>query len=228
MNKSEAIGNLAKAIALSQVEVENATKDTKNEFFKSKYADLAAVLNVIRPVFSKHNIAIVQLPSFAAPIASVETMLIHESGEFISSVCSAPVGKQDAQGIGSAITYLRRYSLAAMCGVAQEDDDGNGASDKDKPKQPSNKPQPQTKPAPEVKKLSNDEREMGVKDMKAAPDEAALKEALLGWHKAAKDVGDKDSIAFFNDCYHQCAAAFKEPFLHDDNDYANDGSWRAR
>lgn len=215
MNKSEAIGNLAKAIALSQVEVENATKDTKNEFFKSKYADLAAVLNVIRPVFSKHNIAIVQLPSFAAPIASVETMLIHESGEFISSVCSAPVGKQDAQGIGSAITYLRRYSLAAMCGVAQEDDDGNGASDKDKPKQPATPKQPPTnqtlaKPTPEVKKLSNDEREMGVKDMKAAPDEAALKEALLGWHKAAKDVGDKDSIAFFNDCYHQCAAAFAE------------------
>jgi len=116
VNKSETIGKLAKAIALAQLEVENAIKDTKNEFFKSSYADLAAVLNVIRPVFSKHNIAIVQLPSFAAPIASVETMLIHESGEFISNVCSSPVGKQDAQGIGSAITYLRRYSLAAFCG----------------------------------------------------------------------------------------------------------------
>lgn len=135
MNKSETIGKLAKAIALSQVEVENATKDTKNEFFKSKYADLAAVLNVIRPVFSKHNIAIVQLPSFAAPIASVETMLIHESGEFISSVCSAPVGKQDAQGIGSAITYLRRYSLAAFAGIAQEDDDANASVGKTQPKQ---------------------------------------------------------------------------------------------
>ena len=213
MNKSETIGALAKAIALSQLEVENAIKDTKNEFFKSSYADLAAVLNVIRPVFSKHNIAIVQLPSFAAPIASVETMLIHESGEFISNICSSPVGKQDAQGIGSAITYLRRYSLAAMCGIAQEDDDGNGAADKSKqppPKQPTNKPSPQTKPAPEVKKLSSEEREMGVKDMKAAPDEAALKEALLGWHRAAKDVGDKDSVAFFNDCYHQCASAFAE------------------
>ena len=209
MNKSEAIGNLAKAIALSQVEVENATKDTKNEFFKSKYADLAAVLNVIRPVFSKHNIAIVQLPSFAAPIASVETMLIHESGEFISSVCSAPVGKQDAQGIGSAITYLRRYSLAAMCGVAQEDDDGNGASDKDKPKQPSNKPQPQTKPAPEVKKLSNDEREMGVKDMKAAPDEAALKQVWADYHAMAKNIGDRESCEFFTDCAKECKAAFQ-------------------
>ena len=58
MNKSETIGKLAKAIALSQLEVENAIKDTKNEFFKSSYADLAAVLNVIRPVFSKHNISI--------------------------------------------------------------------------------------------------------------------------------------------------------------------------
>ena len=144
MNKSETIGKLAKAIALSQLEVENAIKDTKNEFFKSSYADLAAVLNVIRPVFSKHNIAIVQLPSFAAPIASVETMLIHESGEFISNVCSSPVGKQDAQGIGSAITYLRRYSLAAFCGIAQEDDDGNGASDKGKPNPPQDK-KPQTK-----------------------------------------------------------------------------------
>lgn len=213
MNKSETIGKLAKSIALSQVEVENATKDTKNEFFKSKYADLAAVLNVVRPVFSKHNIAIVQLPSFSAPIASVETMLIHESGEFISNICFAPVSKQDAQGIGSAITYLRRYSLAAMCGIAQEDDDANGSvGHGQEPKKPAppTQPKPQTKPTTEVKKLSNDEREMGVKDMKAAPDEAALKEALLGWHRAAKDVGDKESIAFFNDCYKECAAAFAE------------------
>jgi len=205
MNKSETIGALAKAIALSQLEVENAIKDTKNEFFKSSYADLAAVLNVIRPVFSKHNIAIVQLPSFAAPIASVETMLIHESGEFISNICSSPVGKQDAQGIGSAITYLRRYSLAAMCGVAQEDDDANGSVSQGKPKQPVNKPnQPPLPP----RRLSSAERELGVKDMKAAPDLSALQAILKDYHKMAKDVGDKESIAFFNDCYKECAAAF--------------------
>jgi hypothetical protein len=213
--KSESIAALAKAIALSQLHVENALKSSTNPHFKSKYADLAEILNTVRPVFSANGIAIVQTPTFESGVASVETMLCHESGEFISSICSSPVSKQDAQGIGSAITYLRRYSLAAMCGVAQEDDDGNGASDKDKPKQPATPKQPPTnqtlaKPTPEVKKLSNDERELGVKDMKAAPDEAALKEALLGWHKAAKDIGDKDSIAFFNDCYHQCAAAFAE------------------
>lgn len=206
MNKSETIGALAKAIALSQLEVENAIKDTKNEFFKSSYADLAAVLNVIRPVFSKHNIAIVQLPSFAAPIASVETMLIHESGEFISNVCSSPVGKQDAQGIGSAITYLRRYSLAAFCGIAQEDDDGNGATDKKETKQ-SPPPKQPTKPANEVKRLSSDERELCVKDMKAAHDLKALQQAVKDAHALAKSIGDKDSITFFNDCYKQCESA---------------------
>lgn len=207
MNKSETIGKLAKAIALAQLEVENAVKDTKNEFFKSSYADLAAVLNVIRPVFSKHNIAIVQLPSFASPIASVETMLIHESGEFISNVCSSPVGKQDAQGIGSAITYLRRYSLAAFCGIAQEDDDGNGASDKGNTKPPANKPQTKTV---ESKRLSNDEREMCVKDMKAAPDLSALQQAVKDAHALAKSIGDKESIAFFNECYKSCEAAFAD------------------
>ena len=199
MLKSESIAALAKAIALSQLHVENAMKSSTNPHFKSKYADLAEILNTVRPVFSANGIAIVQTPTFESGVASVETMLCHESGEFISSICSSPVSKQDAQGIGSAITYLRRYSLAAMCGIAQEDDDGQHAVQ-----------EPQTQRQAPSRKLSNAEREMGVKDMKAAPDEAALKEALLGWHKAAKDVGDKDSIAFFNDCYHQCAAAFAE------------------
>ena len=209
MLKSESIAALAKAIALSQLHVENAMKSSTNPHFKSKYADLAEILNTVRPVFSANGIAIVQTPTFESGVASVETMLCHESGEFISSVCSSPVSKQDAQGIGSAITYLRRYSLAAMCGVAQEDDDGNGASDKDKPKQPSNKPQPQTKPAPEVKKLSNDEREMGVKDMKAAPDEAALKQVWADYHAMAKNIGDRESCEFFTDCAKECKAAFQ-------------------
>ena len=63
------------------------------------------------------------MPSFDGGIASVETLLMHTSGEWISNTCSAPVSKNDAQGVGSAITYLRRYSLAAFAGIAQEDDD---------------------------------------------------------------------------------------------------------
>jgi hypothetical protein len=127
MNKSESIAALAKALAEAQGELENASKSTKNKFFDSKYADLAEVLNTVRPVLSKHKLSVAQFPSFADGVASVESILMHESGEFISSVASAPVSKQDAQGVGSATTYLRRYSLAAIAGIAQEDDDANSS-----------------------------------------------------------------------------------------------------
>lgn len=142
MNKSESIASISAAIAKAQHDVENASKNAKNPHFKSKYADLAELLNTVRPVFSSHNLAIVQMPSFVDGIASVETLISHSSGEWISSVCSAPVSKQDAQGVGSAITYLRRYSLAAMCGIAQEDDDANS----DVGHAPQVAPKPQAKP----------------------------------------------------------------------------------
>jgi hypothetical protein len=200
--KSESIAALAKAIALSQLHVENALKSSINPHFKSKYADLAEILNTVRPVFSANGIAIVQTPTFESGIASVETMLCHESGEFISSVCSSPVSKQDAQGIGSAITYLRRYSLAAMCGIAQEDDDGHQAV------APAPQQQRQSAPTPK-RKLSNDEREMGVKDMRAAVDENALKQVWADYHAMAKNIGDRESVEFFTDCAKECKAAFQ-------------------
>lgn len=127
MQKSETIAALAKALAKAQGEIENASKSSVNPHFKSKYADLAEVLNTVRPVFSACGLSFIQMPSFADGIASVETMLAHESGEWISEKASAPVGKQDAQGVGSVITYLRRYSLAAFAGIAQEDDDANAS-----------------------------------------------------------------------------------------------------
>lgn len=128
MNKSESIASIAKALAAFTAEAENASKNAKNPHFRSSYADLAEVINTIRPVLAKHCLSFIQSPSFDSGVVSVETMLLHESGEFISGTVSAPVSKQDAQGVGSAITYCRRYGLAAMCGIAQEDDDGNAAS----------------------------------------------------------------------------------------------------
>ena len=77
MNKSESIAAISQAIAKAQGEVENASKNAKNPHFKSKYADLAELLNTVRPVFSIHGLAIVQMPSFDGGIASVETMIIH-------------------------------------------------------------------------------------------------------------------------------------------------------
>lgn len=140
MNKSESIAAISAAIAKAQYEVENASKNANNPHFKSKYADLAELLNTVRPVFSSHGLAILQMPSFESGVASVETILSHSSGEWISSICSAPVTKQDAQGVGSAITYLRRYSLAAMCGVAQEDEDANYAANNKTHQQPQKPP----------------------------------------------------------------------------------------
>ncbi len=127
MQKSEQINELAAAMAKAQAQLENAAKSSNNPHFKSKYADLAEILNTVRPVFSANGLSVTQCPSFEAGIASVETVLMHSSGQWMSSVISAPVGKQDAQGVGSAITYCRRYSLAAIAGIAQEDDDGNSA-----------------------------------------------------------------------------------------------------
>ena len=144
MNKSESIKEIATALAKAQAEIENASKTSNNPHFKSKYADLAEVLNTVRPVMAANGISIVQMPSFEGGIASVETVMMHNSGEWLSNTASAPVTKQDAQGVGSCITYLRRYSMAAFCGIAQEDDDGNGASGKTETKPdaaPQNRPQ---------------------------------------------------------------------------------------
>lgn len=140
MQKSEQINELATALAKAQAEIENASKNSSNPHFKSKYADLAEVINTVRPVFSGHGLSISQFPSFADGLASVETVLMHSSGQWMSGTASAGVTKQDAQGVGSAITYLRRYSLAAVAGIAQEDDDANAAVGS-RPKQQQQQPQ---------------------------------------------------------------------------------------
>ena len=143
MQKSESIAALAAALAKAQGEMENAGKNSVNPHFKSRYADLAEILNTVRPVLSKHGLAVTQFPAFEGNLAHVETILTHASGEWMSGTCSAPVQKSDPQGVGSALTYLRRYSLAAVCGLAQEDDDGHTAS------RPKPGPAQQQKPAPQ-------------------------------------------------------------------------------
>ena len=130
MNKSESISGLAAALAKAQGQMKGAIKDSANPFFKSKYADLASVVEAIRAAFSANGLSYIQTvePSEKDEVR-VETTLLHLSGEWIScGVLSLPVSKVDAQGYGSALTYARRYSLSAAVGVAPEDDDGNAAS----------------------------------------------------------------------------------------------------
>lgn len=121
------------ALAAAQGEIENASKNAANPHFRSKYADLAEVLNTIRPVFSKHGLSLIQSPAYDGALAHVTTVLAHAGGGYITTTASCVPAKSDAQGIGSATTYLRRYSAAAAAGIAQEDDDGNSAAHDRKP-----------------------------------------------------------------------------------------------
>lgn len=130
MNKSESIKELATALAKAQGQIKGAVKDSANPFFKSKYADLASVVEAIRSAFAANGLSYVQSvePSDKDEVR-VETTILHSSGEWINcGVLALPVSKVDAQGYGSALTYARRYSLSAATGVAPEDDDGNAAT----------------------------------------------------------------------------------------------------
>lgn len=128
MNLDKSTPELFAALAKAQAEVENAAKSSTNPHFKSKYADLAEVLNTVRPVFARHGLSILQSTAFEGSMVSVTTVIGHEGGGFISSEASCVPAKSDAQGVGASTTYLRRYGLAAMAGVAQEDDDGQMAA----------------------------------------------------------------------------------------------------
>ncbi len=131
MQQSESIANLAKALSIVQGKLTYAKKDSKNPFFKSNYADLESVWDCCRDLLSINGLAISQFPGLYSDLdksMSLVTILTHESGEWISQEMSVPVSKVDPQGAGSALTYMRRYALAAVVGVVQADDDGNAAS----------------------------------------------------------------------------------------------------
>lgn len=129
--QSAEIGELAAALAVAQGEITGALKDSANPFFKSKYADLASVWDACRASLSKNGLAVIQVAGTNNDGAAViTTTLAHKSGQWIrGSIALMPV-KSDPQGMGSALTYARRYALAAMVGVAQVDDDANAASGK--------------------------------------------------------------------------------------------------
>ena len=144
MNRSDSIKELATALAKAQAEMSGAKKDSENAAFKqgakvSKYADLASVREASFPTLTKFGLSVVQftIPSERNEM-QVETTLLHSSGEWMSGIIAIPVDKNNAHGYGSALTYCRRFALAAAVGIAPEDDDGNAAA-KAEPK-PENRP----------------------------------------------------------------------------------------
>lgn len=121
--------NIATALVKAQREFGPALKTSKNPHFKSKYADLAACVEAVIDALNNNGIALIQPTRECTDGVTVETLFLHESGETLSAgVLHVPAAKHDPQGYGSALTYARRYSLMAACGIAPEDDDGNAAS----------------------------------------------------------------------------------------------------
>lgn len=127
MEKSESIKNIAQALITFHVKVEKIPKDASNPFFKSKYASLSNILDAINDPLNESGLTFCQFPCGEH---GLNTILMHsESGEFISDYYTMRPTKDDPQGIGSAITYQRRYALASVLGLnIDDDDDGNEAS----------------------------------------------------------------------------------------------------
>ena len=155
--QSAEIGEIAAALSVAQAEINPAEKNATNPHLKNKYANISAIYDAVREVLPRHGLCVVQtmLPTDGTR-AHVRTTLAHKSGQWFASECVMPLDRQGgAQGMGSAITYARRYSLSAIRGVvADEDDDGNGAQgrnnraqiEKDRAAAKANNPNPPSDP----------------------------------------------------------------------------------
>ena len=170
--QSEHVNELYKALASAQAVLGRADKDGKNPHYRSRYATLTSVIEAVRPVFAEHGLSIMQHPHHNDGMVQLTTVIGHASGQWTRSVCSVPIGKRnDSHALGSAISYLRRYALASVACLVQDDDDGNQVSHV----QRKSTPAPARAAAPA---LSAKELEVRVNDCEVSMPE------LLGWCEA--------------------------------------------
>ena len=164
---------IATALVKAQKAFGPALKSSTNPHFKSRYADLSACVEAVITGLNDNGIALIQKCYDCPNGVMVETMFVHESGEMLEcGILHVPASKQDPQGYGSALTYARRYSLMAACGIAPEDDDGNSASRKT-----------------EIKSTINESQ---VADLMAAMDETTTLDDLQKTYKAAYAAANGD------------------------------------
>ena len=158
--QSDSIAALAAALSKCQGMLSHAVKDATNPHLKSRYADLASCINAAKEPLSQNGLAVIQATAIQDGKTVLVTTLCHSSGEWVKSVYPVNPVKVDPQGMGSAITYARRYSLSAIIGLAADDDDGQAASSPTKlePSKPE-KPAPQ----PESRLQPYDEAEFNAK-----------------------------------------------------------------
>lgn len=188
MKMSDTIAELATALAKAQGQIDDASKSADNPYYKSRYADLAAVRAVIREPLAANDLAIVQAPRTVQGGAEVETMIVHKSGEYMSETLFMPAGKSDPHGYASAITYARRIGIMSLLALAAYDDDGNTAVDS-------------VKNAPEKKKPAAD---VMVAANKAAKEGTP---ALTAWWQS---LSKEDRALIDNDTIKSLKAAAKE------------------
>jgi hypothetical protein len=179
---SETRAELAKAMCKAQAGLGMVAKSKKNDHFKSKYAELSDVLEAVLPALNANGLSLIQTPSFNGKSVAVTSFLLHESGEWMESTLKMNPTKSDPQGVGSCITYARRYAALAIAGAAPEDDDGNAAST----------PKARTQPSGSVAPLdaggrSNKEIKDQFNTMKMAMGKCVSVEALTAWKDAWGD-----------------------------------------
>jgi len=123
---SKAVAAFTTSLVAAIGELQNVPKTASNPYFKSKYAPLDGIIEATRPTLAKHGLAVMQSPLFMEGTAGVETTIVHKDGHSITTTLLLPLKDLSPQGVGGAITYARRYALAAVLGIASEDDlDGN-------------------------------------------------------------------------------------------------------
>jgi hypothetical protein len=163
---------IASALVKAQKAFGPALKTSTNPHFKSRYADLAACVEAVIGGLNDNGIALIQRNSLDDNGVTVETVFVHESGEMLEcGKLHVPASKHDPQGYGSALTYARRYSLMAACGIAPEDDDGNAGS----------------KPVPKTNEATEATIQAILKDIESCTTHDQLKEAFF---TGIKTVGD--------------------------------------
>ena len=178
MNKSESICELAQALADFQAEMPTVGQDASNPFYGSSYATLGHIIKTVSPILSKHGLSVSQVLDGRG---GVSTILMHVSGEYVQGTVELTPEKDTPQGIGSAITYARRYSYASILGlVTDKDDDGNAATPSASPKSQ----EATAKPVGEGQEDKDDRHRIEVKDMvmrMADGDIAEAQELLVNW-----------------------------------------------
>lgn len=186
--------NISLALVKAQRSFAPALKTNANPFFKSKYADLSVCIEAVIDALHENGIALIQRNHDCVDGVKVETILLHESGEeFSGGVLHVPALKNDPQAFGSALTYARRYSLMATCGIAPEDDDGNAAS---RPKQAPVKqsPAPNLVPPP----ISKNELAECISAINGCAEIDTLKGIFGGAWKRADDLQKKTLTDVYN------------------------------